>query len=294
MALPVATRGEEAMKSLQYMRLLLVVCALLLAACGATSGGGVRDGTPSAPVAQAPATTAAGDGPTTPAADSSGAGEPYRLGVVLSITGPAASLGVPMRDTLLILQEQANSAGGIKGPDGAMHPVELTIIDDKSVETETVLAIKKLIEQQVLAIIGPNQTGTTLAVIPLVTEAQVPLVSLGSSSKIVEPIAERKWIFKTPHNDRLVIEVLMQDLKRRNITDVAFLSVNSALGDTGREAFAAAAQSQGINVVVEDRYGAEDTDMSSQVSKVKTAGAQALINWSVSPPDAARQRHNWL
>jgi branched-chain amino acid transport system substrate-binding protein len=68
-----------------------------------------------------------------------------------------------------------------------MHSIELTIIDDKSVETETALAIKKLIEQQVLAIIGPNQTGTTLAIIPLVTEAQVPLISLGSSAKIVEP-----------------------------------------------------------------------------------------------------------
>jgi ABC-type branched-subunit amino acid transport system substrate-binding protein len=78
--------------------------------------------------------------------------------VVLSITGPAASLGVPMRDTLLMLQEQANSAGGVKGPDGAMHPIELTITDDRSVETETVLAIKQLLEQQVLAIIGPNQT----------------------------------------------------------------------------------------------------------------------------------------
>jgi branched-chain amino acid transport system substrate-binding protein len=266
------------MKRSICLRLLIVVCALLLGACGATSGGGIRDATPGAPAAQDPATAPAVSAPTTLAADTSGGGEPYKLGVVLSITGPAASLGVPMRDTLLMLQEQTNSAGGIKGPDGAMHPIELTIIDDKSVETETVLAIKKLIEQQVLAIIGPNQTGTTLAVIPLVTEAQVPLVSLGSSAKIVEPIAERKWIFKTPHNDRLVIEVLMQDLKRRQITDVAFLSVNNALGDTGRAAFAEAAKQQQINVVVEDRYGAEDTDMSSQVGKVKAAGAQALIN----------------
>jgi branched-chain amino acid transport system substrate-binding protein len=142
------------------------------------------------------------------------------------------------------------------------------------------------LEQQVLAIIGPNQTGTTLAVIPLVTEGQVPLVSLGSSSKIVEPIAERKWIFKTPPNDWLVIQVLMQDLKRRQITDVGFLSVNNALSDTGRATFAEAAKQQGINVVVEDRYGAEDTDMSSQVGKVKAAGTQALINWSMSSPAA--------
>jgi ABC-type branched-subunit amino acid transport system substrate-binding protein len=236
------------MKCLRFLWPLLAFSALLLAACGNTSGGGVRDATPTAPDAGAAATAPTVGAPTAPAgqpaatiasaptappANTSGAGAPYRLGVVLSITGPAASLGVPMRDTLLMLQEQTNSAGGVKGPDGAMHPIELTIIDDKSVETETVLAIKKLIEQQVLAIIGPNQTGTTLAIIPLVTEAQVPLVSLGSSAKIVEPIAERKWIFKTPHNDRLVIQVLMQDLKRRNIKDVAFLSVNNALGDRG-------------------------------------------------------------
>ena len=244
-----------------YTWLLIALCSLLLAACGGTPAAAVRD----------------------PAA---GAGEPYRLGAILSITGPAASIGVPERDTLLMLQQQVNNAGGIKGPDGALHPLELTIIDDKSVEPDAVLAAKKLIEQQVVAIIGPSQTGTSLAVVPLATEAQIPLISLGASRQIVEPIAERTWIFKTTQNDRLMIELLMQDLKRRRLDNVAFLSVNNAFGESGRSEFAAAAQSHGVDVLVDDRYAAEDTDMSSQINRIKVSGAEALINWAVAPPSA--------
>lgn len=250
-----------------YAGLLFAVCSLLLAACGGTPETAVRDASP-ATVAEL------------------ASGEPYRLGAILSITGPAASLGVPERDTLLMLQQQINDAGGIKGPDNLSHALELTIIDDKSVEPEAVLAAKKLIEQEVLAIIGPSQTGTSLAVVPLANEAQIPLISLGASRQIVEPIAERKWIFKTTQNDRLMIEVLMQDLKNRQLDNVAFLSVNNAFGDSGRNEFAAAAQNNSVNVLVEDRYAADDTDMSSQINRIKASGAEALINWAVAPPSA--------
>jgi branched-chain amino acid transport system substrate-binding protein len=274
-------KEENAMLRVIQRWVPFVIVVVILSACGASSGGGVRD--TAAPTDAVP--TAATEAPTASGAGAA-EGEPYRLGAVLNITGGGSSLGVPERDTLLMLQEQVNSAGGIAGPDGMLHPLEITILDDESDETKTVLSTKRLIDEQVLAIIGSSSSGPSIAMAPLVTEANIPMVSLAASVQIVEPVEERYWVFKTAQNDRLVAATLAAELKQRDLNDVAFLSVNNAFGDSGRVEFAQVAQAQGLNLVFEDRYGAEDTDMSSQLTRVSAANATALVNWAVSPPSA--------
>ncbi len=219
-------------------------------------------------------------------------GEPYKIGAVFDITGPASSLGIPERDTVEMLQKQLEAAGGIMGPDGLMHPVQVVIYDGESDETKTVLAVKKLIEEdQVSVIVGPTQSGTSLAVVDSVQKAQIPLISCAASIKIVEPVAERHWVFKTTYNDRLLIAALINDLKDMGITQVAWMSVNTGYGDSGRGEFEAAAPQAGLNIVASERFEATDTDMTAQLTKIRGTDAQAIVIWSI-PPSASIANKN--
>lgn len=207
--------------------------------------------------------------------------EAYQLGAVLEVSGNSSSLGVPERDTLLMLVEKLNENGGIDG-----HPVELTILDNKSDETETVLAVKKLIEKDVLAVLGCASSGPSMAMIDTIQKEQVPMVSMAAASSIVEPAGDRQWVFKTAQSDIVTIENIITYLKARDISKVAFLYMNNAYGDGGRIAFSAAAQENGIEIVTEEKFEATDKDMTPQLTKVKAGGAQAAIVWAI-PPSAS-------
>ncbi len=205
--------------------------------------------------------------------------EPYKIGAILSVTGAASFLGEPEKNTLIMLSEQINKAGGINGV-----PLEIIIEDSKSDETQAVLAAKKLLEKdKVLAIIGPSTTGETMAVIPTMTAEKTPLVSCASASKITEPVKERYWIFKTAPNDYSAAEAMFEYMKGSGITKVGILSITTSYGDAGRIAMKDTAPKFGIQVVADERYGPKDSDMTTQLTKIKASGAQAVINWSVGP-----------
>jgi len=216
------------------------------------------------------------------AGKTSAGNEPYRIGAVIDISGPSSSLGVPERNTLQMLADKVNAAGGVNG-----HPLELTILDNKSDETEAVLAVKKLIDQQkVLAVIGGSSSGTSMSMIDTVQKEKVPMISLAAASTIVEPARERQWVFKTPQSDIVAINKLMGYLKEKGLTKVAFLSMNNAYGDNGKKAFAVAAQAGGLQIVDEEKFEATDKDMTPQLTRVKISGAQAAVVWAI-PPSAS-------
>ncbi|RPF42450.1 amino acid/amide ABC transporter substrate-binding protein (HAAT family) [Thermodesulfitimonas autotrophica] len=215
---------------------------------------------------------------TTPAATKAQK-EPYTIGAILDTSGPAASLGEPERDTLQMVVEELNAKGGIDG-----HPVELILLDNKSSESEAVLAAKRLVnEDKVLAIIGCSQTGTSLAIVDTVTKAQVPMISVASSAKIVTPPSERRWIFKTTQNNEIVAQKMIAYLKQKGIKDVAVLSVNNAYGRDGAGTFIELAAKNGINVVLHEKFEATDTDMTAQLAKVKASPAKATAVFAIPP-----------
>ncbi len=207
--------------------------------------------------------------------------EPYKIGAVLETSGNSSSLGVPERDTLLMLVENLNQNGGIDG-----HPVELTILDNKSDETEAVMAVKKLIDMEVLAVLGCASSGPSMAMINTVQNEKVPMVSMAAASSIVEPVNERQWVFKTAQSDIVTVKNIIAYLQGQGLTKVAFLYMNNAYGDGGKVAFTAAAKESGIEVVTEEKFEASDNDMTPQLTKVKASGAQAAIVWAI-PPSAS-------
>ncbi|MBC7257318.1 MAG: ABC transporter substrate-binding protein, partial [Chloroflexi bacterium] len=124
-------------------------------------------------------------------------GAPYKIGFLAAITGGNAFLGVPERDAALMLQKEFDAQGGIVGPDGVRHPVQILIHDTESKGDVAITVAKKLInDEKVIALVGPTGSPVAMALIPVVQEAGVPLVTMVSSHATVTPIAERKWIFK--------------------------------------------------------------------------------------------------
>jgi branched-chain amino acid transport system substrate-binding protein len=219
--------------------------------------------------------------------------EPYKIGAIFSITGPGSSLGIPERDTAVMIEADVNARGGIRGPDGKLRPIKIIIYDDASDETKAVLAAKKLIdEDKITAIVGTTLSGTSLAILDTVQKAEVPLVSCAAAVKIVEPVAERRWVFKTPQSDHLIVGVLADHLKAKGLTRVAWLNVDYAFGQLGWIEFEKAAQKVGLAVVANEKFGQKDVDMTAQLTRVKAAGPQATVIWSI-PPSASLATKNY-
>ncbi|MGD0264490.1 MAG: ABC transporter substrate-binding protein [Candidatus Methylomirabilota bacterium] len=205
--------------------------------------------------------------------------QPIKLGFIGDITGPASSLGVPERDTALMLQAEFDAKGGIKG-----RPVRLVISDGESAETKTLLAAKKAMEEErVAALICCTQSSTSLAIKNAVQSAKVPMVSMAASVRIVEPVKDSLWVFKTPQSDHLIAEVLADYLLGKKLSRVAWMSVDNAFGDSGRAEFEKVAKKVGLSIVMNERFGDKDVDMTTQLTKVKGSDAQALVVWAIPP-----------
>jgi branched-chain amino acid transport system substrate-binding protein len=205
--------------------------------------------------------------------------EPYKIGALFAVTGPASFLGEPEKNTALMLQEQINKAGGING-----HPLEIIVEDTKSDETQAVLSAKKLLENdKVLAIVGPSTTGESMALVPIMNNAKTPLVSCAAGAPITQPVKERYWIFKTPQYDTSAVEAIYGYMKKHGISKVGIISISTGFGDAGRKALQEIAPKFGITILADEKYGPKDSDMTTQLTKIKASGAQAVINWSVGP-----------
>jgi branched-chain amino acid transport system substrate-binding protein len=205
---------------------------------------------------------------------------PIKIGALFSVTGPPSFLGEPERNTAKMVVDEINAKGGIKG-----RKIELVVYDTQGDATKAVQAANRLIkEDKVSAIIGPSTTGESMAVIPVAEKEGIPLISCAAGSKITDPV--KKWVFKTAQNDGLAVSKIYEHLNRKKISKVAILTVSDGFGSSGREQLKAHAAKFGIQVVVDDTYGPKDTDMTSQLTKIRGSQAQAIICWGTNPGPA--------
>jgi len=200
------------------------------------------------------------------------AADPIKIGSVLSVTGPAAFLGDPELKTLQLYIEKINKEGGVLG-----RQLQLVHYDDGTDASKANGFAKRLIDDdKVDVIVGGTVTGSTMSMIPLVEKAEIPFISLAGAVVIVEPV--KKWVFKTPHTDRMAAEKVFEDMKKRNLTKVALLSETSGFGASGKKETEAMAAKMGITLVANETYGPKDTDMTPQLTKIKnTTGVQAVF-----------------
>lgn len=199
--------------------------------------------------------------------------EPIRIGAFLAATGPASFLGDPEQKTLEMYVERLNAAGGVLG-----RKLQLFAYDSGGDAEKARTFTKRLIEQdKVDVIVGGSTTGETMAAVPLVEQAQVPFISLAGAVVIIEP--PKKWVFKTPHTDRMACEKIFTDMNARKLSKLALISGAGGFDRSLRAQCLAVAPKFGIEIVADESYGAADTDMTAQLTKIKgMPGVQAVMN----------------
>ncbi|SKA04968.1 amino acid/amide ABC transporter substrate-binding protein, HAAT family [Trichlorobacter thiogenes] len=205
-----------------------------------------------------------------------------KIGGLFSVTGPASFLGEPEKKTLEMLVADLNAKGGING-----QKLEAVIYDTAGDATKAVQLATKLIKNdKVVAIIGPSTTGESMAVLALTEKEKIPLISCAAGIKITEPAKDRKFTFKTPANDHVAVEKILQYAAKVKQKNLAILTVTDGFGASGREQLKVSAAQKGFKIVADETYGPKDTDMTPQLTKIRSSKADAIICWGTNPGPA--------
>lgn len=203
------------------------------------------------------------------------------VGVTVSATGPAASLGIPEKNTIDLMPKQIGK-----------HKVTYVVLDDASDTTNAVSNARKLItESKVDVIIGSTTTPNSLAMIDVAAESQTPMISMAASARIVEPVdAKKRWVFKTPQNDIMMAIAIAQHMANAGIKSVGFIGFADAYGEGWLQEFQKAAGIKTLNVVAVERYNRTDTSVTGQVLKLTTAKPDAILIAGSGTPAALPQK----
>ena len=198
-----------------------------------------------------------------------------RIGAVASATGPASALGEPEANTLKLLQDEYNAAGGINGV-----PVEIIFLDSATDSAQALTSVTRLIEENdVHAIICCTTSGNSMAILDTVQGAEVPMISMASIAPIIEPVEERYWVFKTPQIARVVLEAVIADIVAEGGERVSFIAQEGAFGEEGASRFAEFAPVAGLEIVASEAYNRSDTNFTAQILKAVSSQPDAVIVW---------------
>ena len=199
------------------------------------------------------------------------AADPIRIGSVVSATGPASFLGDPEQKTLEEYVDKINASGGVLG-----RQLKLILYDDNSDANNANAFAKRLVLQDgVDIIVGPSTTGSTMAMVPQIQSSKVPFISFAAATVIVDPV--KPFVFKMPHSDTMAAQKVLGDMKKRGITKFALLSDTGGFGKSGHAETLKLAKTMGMTVSEDQSYGEKDSDMTPQLTKARSSGAQAVF-----------------
>jgi branched-chain amino acid transport system substrate-binding protein len=204
-----------------------------------------------------------------------------KVGVTVAATGPAASLGIPERNTVSLLPTEV-----------AGQKIEYIVLDDATDTTVAVRNMRKLItDDKVDVVIGTSVTPGSLAMVDVAGETKTPMISVAANAKIVDPVeGARTWVFKTPQNDQLMAGALADAMVKQNVKTLGFIGYNDAYGDGWLNVITEAAQAKGIKVLGAERYGRNDTSVTGQVLKLLGTKPDAILIAGSGTPVALPQR----
>ena len=210
-----------------------------------------------------------------------GAHAQVKIGVVVSATGPAASLGIPEKNTVGLCPKT------IGGKD-----VDYIVLDDATDTTNAVQVTKKLIgENQVDAIIGTSTTPATLAMIDVVADSETPTISLASSIRIIDPMdAKKAWMFKTPQTDVMMAGAILEHMSNTGVRTIGYVGFNDALGEAFFAEVDRAAKLRNLALVANERYSSKDTSVVGQTLKLIAAKPDAIVIGASGTPAALPAR----
>jgi branched-chain amino acid transport system substrate-binding protein len=203
------------------------------------------------------------------------------VGVTLSATGAAASLGIPERNTFELLPTTI-----------AGQKVNWIVLDDGSDTTKAVTNTRKLLsEDKVDVIVGSTVTPNSLAMIDIVADAETPMIAMAASGRIVDPANPKvKWVFKTPQSDALMADAIAVSMKANGIKTMGYIGFNDAYGDSWLTEIKRSAQVAGIKVVAEEKYNRNDASVTGQILKIVAANPDAVLIGASGTPAATPQK----
>ena len=203
------------------------------------------------------------------------------VGITVSTTGPAASLGIPQKNTAELLPA---SIGGEK--------VKWVLLDDASDTTKAVTNAKKLVsEDKVDVIVGSSTTPASLAMREVAADSGTPMISLAASAQIINPADPKtRWVFKTPQNDALMADAIAVSMKANGIKTLGYIGFADAYGDGWLAEIRRSAQTAGIKIVAEEKYNRADPSVTGQVLKLVSANPDAILIGAAGTPGATPQK----
>jgi branched-chain amino acid transport system substrate-binding protein len=202
-----------------------------------------------------------------------------KIGTILSVTGPGAFLGDHMKRGMELAIEEINAKGGIDG-----KKIEWVFYDAETQSARGVTATRRLVDQDKVDIIvgGGNASGIALAMVPILERAGVPFISTEGSMQIVNPVAQRKWTFKSTIDDDQILEVAADFWEKRGIKSVCLLADSSGFGASAKEQLEKVGPKRGLKVLYES-FNPGDTDLTAQLTRIKNSDAKAILCWTITP-----------
>jgi len=186
------------------------------------------------------------------------------IGVTLSATGPAASLGIPEKNTISLLPTTV-----------AGQKINYIVLDDASDPTTASKNARKLVtENKVDAIIGSTTTPTSLAALEVAAETQTPLVTMAPTPFPADKMA---WGFQTPQNVGLMASAIVDHMKANGVKSAAFIGYADAYGEVWLKGMTPMLEAAGIKLVATERYQRADTSVTGQILKIVSTNPDAVL-----------------
>ena len=203
------------------------------------------------------------------------------VGVTVSATGPAASLGIPEKNTIALVPTTI-----------AGQKVNIIVLDDASDTTTAVKNAKKFVtENKVDVIVGSTITPASLAMIDVAAESETPMISMAASRAIVDPVdAKRRWVYKTPQNDAQMSTAISEHMTNSGVKTVAYIGFSDAYGEGWSNEFAGVAKARKLDIVANERFNRADTSVTGQVLKIIAAKPDAVLIGGAGTPAALPQK----
>jgi branched-chain amino acid transport system substrate-binding protein len=206
--------------------------------------------------------------------------QPIKIGTFVARTGQAAFLGEPAKQAFELYVDQLNKAGGIGG-----RKVELIVYDSKSSAKEAADLVRRLIDQdKVDIIVGGTSTGETMAAVPMVEETKIPFVSLAGATVVIDPV--KRYVFKTPHTDKMSVEQIYKRVKLDGGAKVAVLAGAGGYDQSCRKHAKDVASAVGIQLVADEQHGTGDADVTVQLTNIRRSNPDAILYCGFGAPSA--------
>jgi branched-chain amino acid transport system substrate-binding protein len=190
-----------------------------------------------------------------------------KIGVIASTTGPTAVVGIPQKNTVALLPKKIGD-----------YTIEYIVLDDASDPTQTVIDAKKLLGENIDALIGPSGSPNAVGIIGFMAESGTPMLAPVGTTAVVLPMDDKKrWVFKTTQNDALISDALVANMVKNGVKTVGFIGFNDPYGDNWYSVFSAQAEKAGMKLVAAERYTRSDASVTGQVAKLMAAKPDAVL-----------------